>query len=173
MINNIFLVGPMGVGKTTIAHHVAEIRNLTFVDSDHEIEQRSGATIPLIFEYEGEAGFRKREREIIADLTKRHNIILSTGGGVVLDANNRKHLDSRGYVIYLQASVDELLKRTAHSYNRPLLRTKNPRLKLETLLNERHPLYEEVADVTIETGHRSIRQVVKAVLKQLNKVEQT
>jgi shikimate kinase len=159
----------MGVGKTTIAHHLTEILKLTFIDSDHEIEKQSGATIPLIFEYEGEAGFRKRERAIIAELTALDNIILSTGGGVVLSASNRQHLQNRGYVIYLHASVDDLLERTAHSRNRPLLQTSDRREKLETLFKIRHPLYTQVADVTIETGQRSIRQVVKAVLKHVQK----
>jgi len=167
---NIFIVGPMGVGKSTISRHIAELLNKTYLDSDHEIEERSGAKIPLIFEYEGESGFRKREQAMINDLTLNHNIVLSTGGGVVLDADNRKHLQNRGYVIYLHASVDELLKRTAHSYNRPLLQTANRREKLEKLVLERHPLYQSVADVTIETGRRSIRQVIKIVLKHLKKV---
>ncbi|KHD08971.1 shikimate kinase [Candidatus Thiomargarita nelsonii] len=170
-LTNIFLVGPMGVGKTTIAHHLVEILNLTFIDSDHEIEKQTGVTIPWIFEYEGEAGFRKRERAIIAELTAVDNIILSTGGGVVLSATNRELLQSRGYVIYLHASVEHLLERTAHSHHRPLLQTSDRREKLETLFRERHPLYTQVADVTIETGQRNIRQVVKAVLKHLQKKE--
>jgi shikimate kinase len=167
---NIFIVGPMGVGKSTISRHIAEILNKTFLDSDYEIEKRSGAKIPLIFEYEGESGFRKREQAMINELTANHNIVLSTGGGVVLNSENRKDLQTRGYVIYLHASVNDLLKRTAHSYNRPLLQTANRREKLEKLLLERHPLYQSVADVIIETGHRSIRQVVKIVLKHLKKV---
>jgi shikimate kinase len=169
---NIFLVGPMGVGKTTIGHLLAEILNLTFIDSDHEIEARSGVKIPLIFEFEGELGFRRREMAIIAELTKFHNIVLSTGGGVVLNADNREHLQNRGYVIYLQASVDNLLERTAHSHDRPLLQTSNPRKKLQTLLKERHPLYTEVADTVIKTDRRSIRQVVRAILKHLKESKQ-
>ncbi|HID98999.1 MAG TPA: shikimate kinase AroK [Thiotrichaceae bacterium] len=172
-LTNIFLVGPMGVGKTTIGHRVADILERTFIDSDHEIEERTGATIPLIFEYEGESGFRKREQAIIAELTAHQNIVLSTGGGVVLNAHNRHHLHSRGYVIYLQASVEDLLERTAHCRHRPLLQTENPRERLETLLKERHSLYTAVADITIETGHRTIRQVVKAVLRHLKKIEYT
>jgi shikimate kinase len=109
---------------------------------------------------------------MIAELTALDNIVLSTGGGVVLSASNRKYLQSRGYVIYLHASVDNLLERTAHSYNRPLLQTSDRREKLETLFNERHPLYTQTASVTIETGQRSIRQVVKAVLKHLQKLDQ-
>jgi shikimate kinase len=173
IFKNVFLVGPMGVGKTTIGHHVAEAREMTFIDSDHEIEKRTGVSIPLIFEYEGEAGFRQRERTLIAELTKHHNIVLSTGGGTVLDADNRKHLQSNGYVIYLHASVDELLERTAHCQNRPLLQTSNPRERLEQIMSERHPLYTQTAEVTIETGQLSIHQVVKTVLKHLKKVEHT
>lgn len=168
---NIFLVGPMGVGKTTIGRQLAERLALTFIDSDREIEERTGVEIPLIFEYEGEAGFRKREKAIIAELTELNNIILSTGGGVVLDADNRQYLQSRGHVIYLHASVDKLLERTAHNRNRPLLQTDNPLERLEKIMSERHSLYNAVADVTIETGHRTIRQVVKAVLKHLQKLE--
>jgi len=168
---NIFLIGPMGVGKTTIGRHIAEVLEMTFLDSDHEIEQHTGVSIPLIFEYEGEVGFRKRERAIITELTEQNNIILSTGGGVVLDANNRKQLQTRGHVIYLQATVDDLLERTAHSYNRPLLQTENPRERLEILIEQRHPLYTDVADVIFDTSNRSVRQVVKMVMKHLQQIE--
>jgi shikimate kinase len=167
MLTNIFLIGPMGVGKTTIGQLLAKALYMSFIDSDEEIEKRAGVSIPLIFEYEGEAGFRRRERAAIAELTTRHEIILSTGGGVVLDINNRKYLQNRGYVIYLHASVDELLERTAQSHDRPLLQTENPRERLETILKERHPLYTAVADATIGTGQRNIRQVLKAVLTHL------
>ena len=164
---NIFLVGPMGVGKTTIGYQIAQILSMNFIDSDQEIEKRAGVSIPTIFEYEGEEGFRQREQNIIAQLTELHNIVLSTGGGVILNADNRKHLQNRGYVIYLHASVDDLLERTAHSKNRPLLQTPNPREKLETLLSQRHPLYTEVANITIETGQKSIAEVIQIVLTHL------
>ncbi len=164
---NIFLVGPMGVGKTTIGYQIAQILSMNFIDSDQEIEKRAGVSIPTIFEYEGEEGFRQREQNIIAELTQFNNIVLSTGGGVILDADNRKHLQNRGYVIYLHASVDDLLERTAHSQNRPLLQTPNPREKLETLLSQRHPLYTEVANITIETGQKSIPEVIQIVLTHL------
>jgi shikimate kinase len=167
---NIFLIGPMGVGKSTIGRHLAEILHQDFIDSDHEIEIRTGVIIPLIFEYEGEIGFRKREQEIIIDVTNLKNIILSTGGGVVLNPVNRRLLKNRGYVIYLHADVDDLLKRTANNDNRPLLKTGNPRAKLEALLKQRHHLYTQVADVTIKTGKKNIQEVVTAVLNHLGEL---
>jgi shikimate kinase len=171
MNGNIFLIGPMGVGKSTIGRHLAEILHQHFIDSDHEIEIRTGVTIPLIFEYEGENGFRKREQEVIVDVTNLKNIILSTGGGVVLNPVNRRVLKNRGYVIYLHADVDDLLERTANNDNRPLLKTGNPRAKLETLLKQRHSLYTEIADVVIRTGKQSIQEVVTAVLNDLGEEE--
>jgi len=161
----------MGVGKTTIGRQLAARLNLTFKDSDQEIEEQTGASISLIFEIEGESGFRKRERTMIAKLTAQQHIILSTGGGAVLDSQNRTDLKNRGYVIYLQASVAELLNRTAYSRNRPLLQTDNPGTQLEKILHERFPLYKEVADVIVDTDNLSIRQVVKLVLKQLRTLE--
>ncbi|HHB91674.1 MAG TPA: shikimate kinase AroK [Thioploca sp.] len=166
---NIFLVGPMGVGKTTIGHHLSNNLKLDFIDSDHEIEKRAGVTIPMIFEFESETGFRRRERAVINELTRQNNIVLSTGGGVVLDTNNRQYLKKRGYVIYLYASVDELLERTSHNHTRPLLQTGNPREKITSLLEERHPLYEMIADSTIDTTQKSIRQVIKLILGHLEK----
>ncbi|MFK5970952.1 MAG: shikimate kinase [Candidatus Marithrix sp.] len=166
---NIFLVGPMGVGKTTIGHYLSNNLKLEFIDSDHEIEKQAGVTIPMIFEFESEIGFRRRERAVINELTRQNNIVLSTGGGVVLDTNNRQYLKKRGYVIYLYASVDELLERTSHNHNRPLLQTGNPREKITSLLEERHPLYEMTADSTIDTTQKSIRQVIKLILGHLEK----
>lgn len=165
--SNIFLVGPMGVGKTTIGRQLASQLKLAFKDSDHEIEAHTGASISLIFEIEGESGFRKRERAMIVTLTAQDNLVLSTGGGAILDAQNRRHLSERGCVIYLHASVAGLLNRTAYSRNRPLLQTDNPKAQLEKLMYERQPLYKAIADITINTDKRTIHQVVKMVLKQL------
>jgi len=164
---NLFLVGPMGVGKTTIGRQLATHLKRTFKDSDREIEERTGASIPLIFELEGEAGFRRREREVIEALTAADNIILATGGGVVLNADNRRDLRERGRVIYLHASVDQLLKRTSGNRNRPLLQTDDPRTRIEQILAERRPLYESIASLSIETGHRTVRSVVKEILQLL------
>ncbi len=166
---NIFLIGPMGVGKTTIGHYLSDHLKLDFIDSDHEIEKQAGVTIPMIFEFESELGFRRRERAVINELTQQNNIVLSTGGGVVLDKNNRRYLKKRGYVIYLSASVNELLERTSHSHNRPLLQTGNPREKITNLLAERHPLYKMTSDYIIDTTQKSIRQVIKLILGHLKK----
>jgi len=169
--SNIFLVGPMGVGKSTIGRQLALIFDMNFRDSDKEIEERTGASISLIFEIEGEAGFRKREKSIVAELVEMSNLVLATGGGVVLDEENRLHLKANGHVIYLRASVDDLLIRTAHSCGRPLLKTDNPRQRLETIFQQREHLYQEVADAIVETGHFTVTQVVKKVVKQIKKLE--
>jgi shikimate kinase len=164
MAQNIFLVGPMGAGKTTIGKQLARTLGRSFFDSDQEIRNRTGADIPLIFELEGEAGFRQREKAVIDELTQKHLIILGTGGGAVLDPENRRHLSERGFVIYLSAPIQLLLNRTAHDKSRPLLQTENPRKRLEEILNERDPLYREVADYVVTTDNRPARTVVKAIL---------
>jgi len=161
--DNIFLIGPMGAGKTTIGRHLAKSLGLDFVDSDHEIESRTGASIPLIFEVEGEAGFRRREREMIDELTQRSGIVLATGGGAVLDAANRAHLAARGQVVYLRASLEHLLKRTAKDHNRPLLQTDDPRARLQQILERRDPLYREIADLVVETDRCSVRATLNAI----------
>ncbi|HKK04638.1 MAG TPA: shikimate kinase AroK [Gammaproteobacteria bacterium] len=166
---NIFLVGPMGAGKTTIGRQLAEALGYQFVDSDHEIEQRTGANIPLIFDVEGEAGFRRREAAVIDELTQRTGLVLATGGGAVLDPANRTHLKTRGKVIYLAASVAKLLERTARDRNRPLLQTADPRAKLEALMAERDPLYRDVADLVVNTDRGSVRRVVKDILARLQR----
>lgn len=166
---NIFLVGPMGAGKTTIGRQLAKALHLEFLDSDHEIEGRTGANIPLIFDLEGEAGFRRREQAVIDELTRHSGIVLATGGGAVLDPENRRHLSQRGRVIYLRAAVDKLAERTARDRNRPLLQTDDPHARLENLMAVRDPLYREVADLIIETGGRTVRQVVKEILAKIGK----
>lgn len=165
MPGSFFLVGPMGAGKSTIGRKLARALNLEFIDSDREIEARTGVDIPLIFELEGESGFRKREQEVIDEMSGTPGIVLATGGGAVLDPQNRKHLGSRGTVIYLQTSVDQQLQRTAHDRNRPLLQTGNPREKLEQLLAERDPLYREIADFVIETDGCKVRDVVQKITR--------
>lgn len=167
-LDNIFLVGPMGSGKTTIGRQLAKSLKLTFFDSDHEIVRRTGADIPWIFDIEGETGFRERERAAIDDLTQQQGIVLATGGGAILDAENRKNLSSRGRVIYLAASIEQLFKRTAKDRNRPLLQTDDPRARLEELMRLRDPLYREVADLIVDTDDRSIRDTVQHVIDELD-----
>lgn len=165
--DNLFLVGPMGAGKTTIGRQLANVLRKEFKDSDHEIVRRTGASIPLIFDIEGEEGFRRRESEVIDALTQERNLVLATGGGAVLLEENRSHLRERGTVIYLYASLDQLLKRTAHDRNRPLLQTADPRGRLEELMRVRDPLYREVAHMILYTDERSVRSVVKEITIRL------
>lgn len=159
----------MGAGKTTVGRALAKKLNKRFIDSDHEIEARTGASIPLIFEIEGEASFRQREAEVIRDLTAQEGIILATGGGAVLKSENRAYLKSRGTVIYLRASVNSILQRTSHDKNRPLLQTADPRKRIEQLSREREPLYREVADIIVETGRPNVQSLVQTILAQLEK----
>jgi len=166
---NIFLVGPMGAGKTTIGRQLAETLKMDFVDSDHEIEARTGANIPLIFDLEGEEGFRKRESAMIDELTQRENIVLATGGGAVLAPDNRQCLRSRGQVVYLCASLEQLLARTRRDRNRPLLQTDDPRAMLETLMKQREPLYREVADLVINTETSNVRHAVNQIVAAVTK----
>lgn len=163
----IFLVGPMGAGKTTIGRRLAQVLRREFLDSDQYIEQHAGASIPLIFELEGEAGFRIREKAAIAELTQRANIVLATGGGAVLDPDNRRCLASCGFVVYLRASVSEQLRRTRSDDNRPLLQTADPRARLAQLFEQRDPLYQEVADLIVTSDGQSPRTVVQHILESL------
>jgi shikimate kinase len=165
-----FLVGPMGAGKSTIGRQLARCLKLKFIDSDREIEIRTGVDIPLIFELEGESGFRKRERKVIDELTARPGTILATGGGAVMDKLNRQRLASRGHVIYLHTSVEQQLRRTAHDRNRPLLQTADPKQKLQELMALRDPLYREIADWVIETDGCRVRDVVQQIA---HKIEQS
>ncbi|MBU6459403.1 MAG: shikimate kinase [Proteobacteria bacterium] len=162
--NNLFLIGLMGAGKTTVGKQLARTRNMNFLDSDHEIEHRTGASIPLIFELEGEEGFREREALIIEEITQNNNQVIATGGGTVLNDKNRKHLTERGIVIYLRASAEELWERTKHDKNRPLLLTEDPLAKLKQLESIRAPLYENLADIIIDTGKKNLY----ALVQQLN-----
>lgn len=164
---NIFLVGLMGSGKTTIGRALAKRLNLRFVDTDHEIESRTGASITLIFEIEGEASFRQREADVIRDLTGQQGIVLATGGGAILNEQSRRSLRERGTVVYLRASVNSLVQRTSHDRQRPLLQTADPRARIEELMRQRAPLYEEVAHITVETGRPNVQTVVQNILAQL------
>lgn len=169
--DNIFLVGLMGAGKTTIGRMLARKLGKRFVDSDHEIEARTGASIPWIFEIEGEASFRRRESDMIRELTGQHGIVLATGGGAVLDPVNRALLAERGTVVYLRAGINSILQRTSHDRNRPLLQTPDPRGKLEELTSQREPLYREVADLVIDTGRPNVQSMVHTILEQMAALE--
>jgi shikimate kinase len=158
----------MGSGKTTVGKLLAKAYSLAFYDSDHEIERRTGVKIPLIFDLEGEAGFRKREAQVISELTIRNNIVLATGGGAVLLDQNRQALAKNGTVIYLCASVNELCHRTRGDRNRPLLQTSDPRAKFEALYEQRDPLYREVADLVVETGGQPVSAIVQLIQHNLN-----
>lgn len=166
---NIFLVGLMGAGKTTIGRQIANELSLDFFDSDHEIEKRTGVTITHIFDIEGEAGFRKRETAMLDELTEKKGIVLATGGGAILKPENRQFLMSRGTTLYLYANIDTLVERTAKDRNRPLLQTENPREKLQELFDIRDPLYRETADIIIDTGKDSVRLAIKEILEKLQK----
>ena len=168
MARNIILVGPMGAGKTTIGKQLAQQSGRDFYDSDREIEKHTGANIPLIFELEGEEGFRKREKNTLIELTQKQDIVLATGGGAVLDPDNRALLTKSGFVIYLSAPLAQLINRTSKDRNRPLLQTKNPRKKLEEIIATRDPLYREVADIVIETDDKPVRNVVKNLMSIIN-----
>lgn len=166
---NIFLVGPMGAGKTTIGRQLAASLGFEFLDSDHEIQNRTGVDIPTIFEYEGEAGFRQREMQVIDDLTRQQHIVLATGGGVVLREENRRHLASRGLVVYLFCSPDQQFERTIRDRNRPLLQTEDPKQRLIDLMGQRDPLYRQLADMTVSTEKRAAATVVKDIRKRLER----
>ena len=169
--NRIFLVGLMGAGKTTIGKQLATNLNYTFYDSDHEIEAHTGAPIPLIFELEGEAGFRKRESKMIEQLSKLDNIVLATGGGAVLAEHNRDILSARGIIVYLSATVEQLHNRTKRDKNRPLLQTDDPIDTLHNLIDEREPLYKEIADVIVDTGKANIKTTASNIVNKINDVK--
>jgi shikimate kinase len=169
-MRNLILIGPMGAGKSTIGRLLAKELKLAFKDSDKEIEQRTGANIPWIFDVEGELGFREREQAVIADLCRLDGVVIATGGGVILKPENRKALHAGGRVIYLHASVEQQLDRTSRDRNRPLLRTTDPGRVLASLMSIRDPLYREIADVVVETDERPPRMLVQEILSRINKL---
>ena len=164
---NIFLVGLMGAGKTSIGRLLARRLGKTFLDTDQEIERSTGVKIPVIYEIEGEAGFRVREARMLAELVLGGNLVLATGGGAVLMAQNRQLLAENGVVIYLRAAVHDLWNRTRHDKNRPLLKTAEPLAKLEQLYAERDPLYREVADIIVDTGSQSLGSLAHKLERKL------
>ena len=157
----------MGAGKSAVGKQLARQLKLDFVDSDTEIEDRTGVDIPFIFEKEGEAGFRKRESAVIADLTERNNLVLATGGGVIGDPENRRRLGARGQVVYLTASIEQQLARTRRGRERPLLKDGDPREILEKLMAVREPLYVELSDMVVETDKRRVSDVADEIVARL------
>ncbi len=164
---NIIFIGLMGAGKTTVGRQLAKQLGKTFYDTDHEVEKRTGVKIPVIFDLEGEAGFRKREAAVIEELVHQTNIILATGGGAVLAEENRKVLKENGCVIYLRATVNDLYKRMRHDKQRPLLQNVDIKAKLETLYQERNPIYTEMADMILDTGHQPASTLVNQIKKSI------
>ncbi len=163
--NNIYLIGPMGVGKSTIGRQLAKNRDWTFVDSDREIENRTGVSIATVFEYEGEAGFRKREKIVIEQVAQRSPVVLATGGGAILSQTNRVILREHGFVVYLTCSVDKLMHRTRSDTERPLLQTADRRQRIEDLLHERESLYQECAHFVVNTGDYPTKSAVSLILR--------
>lgn len=169
----LFLVGMMGAGKTTIGRNLARALGRPFVDLDHELEARCGVRVPIIFEIEGEPGFRRRESTALDECSQRRGLVLATGGGAILAEGNRQLLRERGVVMYLSADADELYRRTCRDRSRPLLATADPRGTIRTMLEFRDPLYREVADLIIETGSTPVSTLVKSLLPQLIAFEKT
>jgi len=165
--SNLYIIGPMGAGKTTVGKALASLLRMDFLDSDRELEHTTGVDIQTIFDLEGETGFRRREQQIIARLTEKRNLVLATGGGTILSEDNRKALRKSGTVIYLAATVEMQLKRTRHSSHRPLLQTENPRQLLEQLMAEREPLYLQEADIIVTTSNQSSKNVAREIINRL------
>lgn len=164
---NIFFIGPMGAGKTTIGRSLAKSLGYEFFDSDKEVEDRSGANVAWIFDVEGENGFRDREEVIIDELSNKSGIVLATGGGAVLREQNRIRLKERGLVVYLKTSAEQILKRTAKDKTRPLLQTENREQVVKELIKKREPLYQEIADIIIKTGNEKISDVTKKIIREI------
>lgn len=158
---NVYLIGPMGSGKTTVGQRVAALLGLEFLDCDHELEARTGASVALIFDVEGETGFRERETRMLSELTARKGILLATGGGVILREENRRLLADSGLVVYLNTSVQQQLRRLGRDRSRPLLQTPDRRAKLLRLAEERNPLYREIADIEFPAQNRALDAVAK------------
>lgn len=168
---SVFLVGPMGSGKTAVGRQLARRLGYRFLDSDTEIEERTGVDIPFIFEKEGEEGFRAREREVIDQLTRLQGVVLATGGGAILAPETRARLIERGTVVYLETSVDQQLARTRRSRRRPLLHTEDPRGRLESLMSARESLYREVATITVRTDGRKVGSVAGEIAERLRRAQ--
>ena len=166
---NIFLIGPMGVGKTTIGRVLAKRLGKRFYDSDDEIERKTGAPISLIFDIEGESGFRRRESKVIDELTLKNGVVLATGGGAILSSLNQQMLSQRGIVIFLEASAELLIQRTKYDTKRPLLHTKDRRMKIKSLLQEREQIYSRVADSRINVDNMSIKETIKQITEYIHK----
>ena len=164
---NLFLIGPMGAGKSAVGRQLARMLHLSFVDSDDEIESRTGVDIPFIFEKEGEEGFRKREAKVIDDLSALDGVILATGGGAVVDSQSRSRLGARGFVVYLHTTVDQQLARTQKGRHRPMLENGDRRKILEELMALRDPMYREIADLVVETDGRKVKAVASEILERL------
>lgn len=165
---NVFLVGPMGAGKTTIGKQLAQSLHLEFIDSDQEIEARTGAPIDWIFDIEGEEGFRKREKEVIEELTQKQGVVLATGGGAIIESDNRTFLAGRGIVVYLETSIEQQLERTRRDKRRPLLQSDDPESTLIELNEKRDVLYREIADIVVATNENSIKSVANKIISQIN-----
>ena len=168
---NIFLIGPMGAGKSTIGRQLAQMLGMEFMDSDSVIEERAGADIDWIFDVEGEAGFRKRAERIINELTQGQGVVLSTGGGSILSKDNRNVLSARGIVIYLETTIDKQFERTQRDKKRPLLQNDDPRKTLEELAKIRNPLYEEIADITLQTDDQAAKLVATNIIDMIDNLQ--
>jgi len=168
---NIFLIGPMGSGKTAVGRHLARLFRFTFHDSDADIEAKTGVDIPFIFEKEGETGFRARERESIDRLSRLESIVLATGGGAIIHPDNRRVLAERGAVVYLATSIDQQIERTRHARHRPLLNDTDPEQKLRELMERRAALYAEIADLTVSTDGRRVQLVAEEIHHELRNAQ--
>jgi len=166
-VQNVFLIGPKGAGKSAVGRQLARLLHMNFMDSDDEIEARTGVDIPFIFEKEGEEGFRTREAKVIDDLSKMEGLVLATGGGAVVDPQNRSYLGGRGFVVYLHTTVDEQVARTRKDRKRPLLENGNRKNILEELMAERDEMYREIADLIVETDGRKVKAVANEIVDRL------